>query len=249
MQRLAVLLLVTVFPLAACSADDSAAPTAAVTDSAATTSPAPRQPQPTRVAQATPPSAAASSQFEAGKDYRVLTPAQPTSSPPDQIEVAEVFMYSCVHCFNFESFVNEWEANKPDNVNFIRIPASFNPMARFHTKVYYTVETMGLHDELHEAIFKEYHVNKNRLDNESKLRKFLTGQGVDAEAFISTMKSFAVDTKVRKADTLARRYQISSVPTIVINGKYVTQASMTRSFPRLRDVMNELVLRETRESS
>ncbi len=247
MQRLAVLLLVSVFPLAACSADDAAAPSAAVTDASPPTAgaAASQQPPPTRVAQA---DTASSGQFEAGKDYRVLTPAQPTSSPPDQIEVAEVFMYSCVHCFNFESFVNEWEANKPANVNFIRIPASFNPMARFHTKVFYTVETMGLQDQLHEAIFKEYHVNKNRLDNESKLRKFLTEQGVDAEAFLSTMKSFAVDTKVRKADTLARRYQITSVPTIVINGKYVTQASMTRSFPRLRDVMNELVVRETRET-
>jgi thiol:disulfide interchange protein DsbA len=67
---------------------------------------------------------------------------------------------------------------------------------------------------------------------------------VDAETFDSTFESFAVYTKLQRADELARRYRISSVPTIIVNGKYTTSATMAGSYPVLLEVIDELIAME-----
>ena len=68
--------------------------------------------------------------------------------------------------------------------------------------------------------------------------------GVDAATFDDTFESFAVYTKIQRADELARRYRVSSVPTVVVNGKYTTNATMAGSYPKLLEVVDELVAME-----
>ncbi|MEM9057383.1 MAG: thiol:disulfide interchange protein DsbA/DsbL [Pseudomonadota bacterium] len=191
------------------------------------------------------PQAASGPTFVQGKDFRALPSAQPTSSSPDSVEVAEVFMYSCPHCYSLEPFVKSYKSSMPANVSFVRIPANFNAMARQHSRAFYAAEALGVTDEVHEAFFQEIHVRKNRLANEDALVKFFASQGVDGEEFRAAMNSFSVDTNLRRADDLARRYKITSVPALVVNGKYVTQASMAGSMPRLRQILDYLVARES----
>lgn len=198
-----------------------------------------------RVQAAAAASAAPGATFVQGKDYRVLPSAQPTSSSPDSVEVAEVFMYSCPHCYSLEPFVQDYRKSMPANVSFVRIPANFNAMARQHSRAFYAAEALGVTDDVHEAFFQEIHVRKNRLASEDALVKFFASQGVDADAFRDAMNSFSVDTNLRRADDLARRYKITSVPALVINGKYVTQASMAGSMPRLRQILDFLVAKES----
>jgi thiol:disulfide interchange protein DsbA len=50
---------------------------------------------------------------------------------------------------------------------------------------------------------------------------------------------------MRVAEDLARRYSISSVPTIVVNGKYRTGAAEAGSYEKLMEVIDELVARES----
>ncbi len=189
--------------------------------------------------------APAGPKFVQGTDYRALPSAQPTSSSPDAVEVAEVFMYSCPHCYSLEPFVQEYRKSMPANVNFIRIPANFNAMARQHSRAFYAAEALGVTEDVHEAFFAEIHVRKNRLANEDALVKFFASQGVDADKFRDALNSFSVDTNLRRADDLARRYRITSVPALVVNGKYVTQASMAKSLPRLRQILDYLVAKES----
>ncbi|MEL7447671.1 MAG: thiol:disulfide interchange protein DsbA/DsbL [Pseudomonadota bacterium] len=220
-------------------------------DAAVDVAPAPAAIQPMatqetiQVAQAAPAAAPAGPKFVQGTDYRVLPSAQPTSSSPDVVEVAEVFMYSCPHCYSLEPFVQEYKKSMPANVNFIRIPANFNAMARQHSRAFYAAEALGVTEDVHEAFFAEIHVRKNRLANEDALVKFFASQGVDADEFRDALNSFGVDTNLRRADDLARRYRITSVPALVINGKYVTQASMAKSLPRLRQIIDHLVAEES----
>ncbi|NNF67298.1 MAG: thiol:disulfide interchange protein DsbA/DsbL, partial [Gammaproteobacteria bacterium] len=176
--------------------------------------------------------------------YRVLRPAQPTSSSPDKVEVAEIFMYSCPHCLDFEPFVKNYLKDKPAYVSFVRIPASFNSTARMHTKAYYMAETLGILEDVHMDFFNEYHVKKNRLANEKVITRFFVDRGVTEDQVAGAFNSFAVDTKVRQADNLGRRYQIDSVPSVVINGKYVTSGAMAGSTKKLREIIDYLVAKE-----
>ena len=68
--------------------------------------------------------------------------------------------------------------------------------------------------------------------------------GVSQADFESTWNSFEVAQKMRVADDLARRYGISSVPMVVVNGKYKTDAGNAGSYPKLIELIEELIERE-----
>jgi thiol:disulfide interchange protein DsbA len=182
--------------------------------------------------------------FQLGTHYRRLSPTQPTSSSPEQVEVAEVFWYGCPHCANFDPYLQRWQAGKAPDVNFVRIPAVWNPLVRLHARAFYTAEALGQGAQMHDAFFREIHVNGNSLETEAQLQALFADFGVDAAAFKTAFDSFAVHTNVQRADELSRRYEISSVPAIVINGKYVSDGGMAGGYDALLELVDELTATE-----
>jgi len=188
--------------------------------------------------------ASTSDRFELGTHYQRLSPTQPTSSSPDQIEVAEIFWYGCPHCYTFDPYLESWKSDLPGNVNFVRIPAVWNPLLQLHARAYYTAEALGKGADMHAPTFREIHVNGNYLDSEQALQAFFGQFDVSAEDFTNAFNSFAVHTKLQRADELSRRYRISSVPTVIVNGKYSTNATEAGGYDTLMDLIDELIASE-----
>jgi thiol:disulfide interchange protein DsbA len=207
--------------------------------------------KPLLLAQAEVPAAAQDWKFEEGAHFARMVPTQPTVGGADKIEVAEIFWYGCNHCYDFETYVSRWLEKKPPNVRFVRIPAVWNPLVKMHAQLYYTEEVLAKNgkiadpEQFRAAIFAEYHRRGNRMASESAIQVVFERHGVSAEDFSSTWKSFEVAQKLRVAQDLARRYSISSVPTIVVNGKYRTGAVDAGGYPALMDLIDELVARES----
>ncbi|MFK8015650.1 MAG: thiol:disulfide interchange protein DsbA/DsbL [Gammaproteobacteria bacterium] len=188
--------------------------------------------------------AAGDKNFRAGKDYVVLSPAKRTSSPPEKVELTEVFMYQCPHCFSFEPFIEKVTQGQPAQMNFVRMPAIFNSVAELHAKAFYASQALGNWEDLHVPLFQEIHTRRNLMPTEDKLLDFIAKQGIDRDAFGNAMKSFEVDSKVRDAKSLNAAYQIGSVPTLVVNGKYVTDGKMAGSTQKLDAIVRYLVAKE-----
>lgn len=184
------------------------------------------------------------SPYRVGDHYSVLSPAQPTNVEPGEIEITEVFMYGCIHCYNFEPFVEKWLPTKPSNVVFMRVPALFNSPARVHARAFYTAETLGVLDETHMPFFQELHVNRQRMTEEDELASFFARFGVEREAFRQAYNSFAVDTKLRRAEALGRRYRVSSTPTVIVNGKYVIDGDKITSYQQILEIATYLAEQE-----
>ncbi len=190
-------------------------------------------------------------QFQEGKHYMRLVPSQPTIGGADKIEVAEFFWYGCPHCYDFEPAINRWDATKPANVRFVRVPAMWNDVLKTHGRLYYTEEILVRNGVIkdgaafHNAVFEEYHRRGNRLLNEDAIARLFERYGVTADDFNKTWNSFEVSQKLRVANDLARRYSISGVPAIVVNGKYRTGASEAGSYSKLLEVIDELIARES----
>lgn len=185
-------------------------------------------------------SAPAAAEFVEGRHYQRLTPAQPTITDDAKVEVAEVFMYSCPACYALEPHLKRWLAEKPEDVSFVRIPASFNPVAKLHAQAYYTALALGKTDEIDVPFFEEFHRKRNALDTEAKLVDFFEQFGVDEETFKKTFNSFAVHTNVQRADELVRRYRVSGTPAIVVDGKYMTSGSMAGSYEAWFQIVDHL---------
>jgi protein dithiol oxidoreductase (disulfide-forming) len=192
---------------------------------------------------------AATPPFEAGKHYTALSPAQPTSTDSGKIEVAEIFMFGCPGCFGFEPHVQRWLSRKADYVNFVRIPAPWNPAAILHARAYYTAEALGKTDEIDGPFFQEFHTNRNYLDSEAKLAEFFGKFGVDEATFKSTFNSFAVNAKLKRAEELVRRYRVQSTPSVVVNGKYLTTGQQAGSYDAWFAIVDDLAAREQAAAS
>jgi protein dithiol oxidoreductase (disulfide-forming) len=182
--------------------------------------------------------------YENGVHYQRLSPAQPTSTGPGQVEVAEFFMYSCIHCYNFEPYVQRWLESKPDFINFVRVPTTWNALVRLHAQAFYTAEALGKGEEMHAPFFRAMHQEGNYMQSEDELAAFFARFDVSRADFQGAFESFSVHTKLQRADELARRYRVSSTPTIVINGKYVTNASMAGGYDQLLELINTVAASE-----
>jgi len=189
--------------------------------------------------------ATAAVQLQQGVNYKLLQPAQPTSVAPGKVEIVEVFWYACGHCYLLEPRLEAWNRNgRPANAELVRLPATWNNILKTHARVFYTMELLGKH-ELNPEIWREINVKGNRLDTPEKIEAFFTSRGVSKADFQRAFASFAMDSKVAKAEDLNRRYKITGTPTIVVNGKYVTDVSMAGSEEKLFEVVNALVAKET----
>jgi thiol:disulfide interchange protein DsbA len=179
-----------------------------------------------------------------GVTYKTLKPAVPTNVAPGKVEVVEVFWYACGHCYLLEPKLAAWEKKgKPANVELIRMPAVWNEVLKTHARLFYTIEILG-RPELNNEAFREINVRGNRLDTPDKIEAFFTSRGVSKADFQKAFSGFAVESKLARAIDLNKRYRITSTPTVVVNGKYVTDASMAGGEDKLFQVINALAARE-----
>ena len=179
---------------------------------------------------------------EGSQKYVQISNQKQTES--DKIIIYEFFWYGCPHCYNIEPTINQIEADLKKDTILIKVPVALRNTWEIHAKAYYALQQMKLDDDLHEKIFAEIHVNANRLDTEEKLINFLNDEGHDAQKFSKILNSFGTEIRVKKASRLANQYQITSVPTLIINGKYRTSASYVSSYEELYDVVQLLVDKE-----
>jgi thiol:disulfide interchange protein DsbA len=183
--------------------------------------------------------------YDEGVEYKKIS-QQPTATG-DKIEVLEFFWYGCPHCYAFEPYLQSWKKSKPANVEFVRIPAIFRPEWEAQARAYYALSNMGVIEDVHVKIFKAMHKDKVRLNNLELLADFVEKNGVDRKEFLKEAGSFNVDGMVRKAKKKQTAYKIQGVPTIAVNGQYMTSGSMAGSYDNLVKIINYLIEQETKK--
>jgi thiol:disulfide interchange protein DsbA len=189
------------------------------------------------------PGSALAKEYQEGKEYVLLTTQQPTSTG-DKIEVVELFWYGCPHCSELEPQVQAWLKRKPEDVELVRMPAIVSPRWELLAQAYYTAELLDVTDKIHPALFEAIHKKHMKINDEAALQAFFVDQGVSADDFKKTFNSFAVAVKMNNARQMTRRYKITGVPTIIVNGKYSTGASLAGSNQAVFEVVDYLVEQE-----
>jgi protein dithiol oxidoreductase (disulfide-forming) len=177
---------------------------------------------------------------QAGKDYLVINPPQPTETGK-KIEVLEVFSYACPHCYALEPKLTAWVRQLPGDVAFRRMPAVFRESWAPLAKAYYALEAMGELERVHEKIFRAIHEDNIALSNQDALFDWAEKQGIDRKKFVDTYSSFGVQSKVQRAIAKAREYGVSGVPSLIVDGKFLTSSSLTGSHENLFPVLDQLI--------
>ena len=155
------------------------------------------------------------------KDYKLLNPAQPTSSK--KIEVLEFFFYGCSHCFHLHPLLNAWEKTMPKDVELTFVPTVFRESWEPMANTFYALESIGQRQQLHDALYRAWNEENMALVDEGKIGDFVAKHGVDRAKFTAAYSSFSMQSKVTRAKQMIRSYNITGTPTLVVDGKYVIE--------------------------
>ena len=189
--------------------------------------------------------------WQPGVNYDAIVPAQPTSVPAGKVEVLEVFWYACPHCFALEPYLATWRKNKPDYVQFVRVPVMWGPVHRAHARLYYTLQALARGD-LDAKVFDTIHNDQKLLvgnSDEETLTlqiEFAKANGIDPQAFRKAYDSFGVNANLQRAEEITLRYHVEGVPFIAINGKYTSDVNKAGSHEKLMALIDDLAASEHR---
>ena len=200
-------------------------------------------------------------QYEAGKQFFLVEPPQPTTTG-DKIEVLEVFSYACPACNSFQTIANKIKSELPPNAQMAYLPAAFRPDEDWPVfqRAFYAAQALGLlektHDAMFDAVWKEgslkitdpvTHKVVQPMPTIEDVAKFYAKYGVKADEFVGTANSFAVNAKMKRADAQVKALGVDSTPTIVVNGKYRLNAQSAGGWDKVPALVTYLVGLETKK--
>ncbi|MCC8686127.1 thiol:disulfide interchange protein DsbA/DsbL [Xanthomonas campestris pv. raphani] len=179
-----------------------------------------------------------------GEDYVLIDGGQPYAPLAGKVEVAEVFGYTCPHCAHFEPTLEAWTAKQPAYVRVTPVPAAFGGFWDAFARAYFAADTLGVAKRSHRAMFDAIH-EKHTVPTQNvapeELAAFYVAYGVPQQRFIDTLKSAAVEDKVKAAREFATRSKIPGTPALVVNGRYLITA---RDYTDMLRVADYLIARE-----
>ena len=162
-----------------------------------------------------------------------------------QKELREFFSFYCPHCFKQESVMHELEASLPTDASFIKnhvdgMPGRDIKIEEGLTKALITAKALKIDSEIIEEIFKHIHVKRADFSSATDIKKIFLSNGVDSAKFDKIYNSFSVNMqlkKMQKRTASLRKQGIGSVPTLIINGKYMPVTSKLKGLDEYKELI------------
>lgn len=164
--------------------------------------------------------------LEEGVHYRTLQSpiANSESKTPDsKISVLEFFWYGCPHCQSFEPKVRDWLKTAPDDVEFNQMPVAWNDATRLHAAVFYVADKAEDPDALHDKLFESIiglRQERNLSNQLQKIAAEFSGHGVEESQVQQKVAAPQVKADVTRAEKIMRQAEVSSTPTVVVDGRW-----------------------------
>ena len=95
-------------------------------------------------------------------------------------------------------------------------------------KAFYAMETLGVAEKLHTPLFDAINKNKtlNPTDEKAAIAWVTAQSGMDKLKVEQAFKSFTINTHLNRAAQIFRASGATGVPSLVIDGKYITSSTM-----------------------
>jgi thiol:disulfide interchange protein DsbA len=182
-----------------------------------------------------------------GTDYLPVRPAVATSDAA-RIVVTQFFSYQCPHCYRFEKSFTAWSATLPGDVKVERAAVAIGHATwAAAAQAYYALSAMKAVPAIDDAFFSAIHRERRKLVDEPSIAAWLAGRGVDRAEFEKAYRSFSVQLQARRADDHSRKVKLPSVPSLVVDGRYLVPIKDDGDFRDQLAVVNALIDRARRD--
>ena len=185
-------------------------------------------------------------------DFQRLSPPKPVSTG-EKIEVIEFFYYGCPICYEFQPHLSRWLVQGPDFISIRRVPTlpsegseGLDGWIRF-ARLHYTLEALGQLGRLHWPVYDNFHFDGVQLNDETVMIEWVNKNGIDRDKFLSVYRSPEIQARLDEVRRLMITYDVRSVPTIVIDGKYLSTARMAGGTRQLIQVVDSLARQARKE--
>jgi thiol:disulfide interchange protein DsbA len=182
-----------------------------------------------------------------GREYVRLKSPQPVETGR-KIEVIEFFSYGCPHCADLEPHLQAWFKRMGDDVQVRRVPVAFQPAWENLARVYYTLEAIGEDQRLTPDVFAALHGgNRTNLANEGRFLDWAASKGLDRKKVEDTYKSFGIAGKLGRAKQVAGAYNIQSVPSLIVDGKFLISSGSAGGHERVPAALDAAIAKARAE--
>lgn len=180
---------------------------------------------------------ALATEFLEGVHYEIIKQGKASNTS----EIVEYFSFKCPACFRFEPLVEDLLKTLPEEIKFKKNHVDFLGGAQVGaqlTHAYAIINILKVSEKMIPAIFDAVQVKRKTFPSLSDYKALFVANGVDGDQFDKAASSFMVKTHVSKMQRNTKKFQISGVPTFVVNAKYkVITKSLTGS-----EMFQELIL-------
>ena len=194
----------------------------------------------------TEPVAKSEPTFVEGQHYFEIYPQINTDSAPGKVEVVEMMWLGCPHCYHLEDDIAKYKKTMPDFVDFKQVPATLNNVWARDAVTFYVAEVLDPKGEkqLINKIFHAIHEQGRRLNSEDSVKRYFSQLGVTEAQYESAKNSMAFKAKINRAKQISAGSKATSVPSIIINGKYRTSPYTAGSEENLFKLVDMLTKQE-----
>jgi len=167
-------------------------------------------------------------QYQEGEHYTVVS-----EHATSKAELREYFSFYCPACRGFESYLSDFKKALPADASFEKTHVNFmqhtTPEIQFMlSKALVVAEKTGVAKTFSPAIFDSLQTQRAKLSTEKDIRSVFVLNGGDGEKFDKGFNSFSVVSQANRnkkvQDKLSTSRHLTSVPTFVVNGKYLINA-------------------------
>jgi len=159
------------------------------------------------------------------QDFRQLPKPLPTSASPGGKEVIVFFFYDSPWCAKAAPYIKAWQDEGNADLRITWAPAVLADRWGYGARVFFALELLDKNPELTLRLIQAYAGHQVTYGDTASLEKWLTGQGVKVEEFEKALNDGRNVARTAWVPQVMELYTVKAVPTLIINGKYVVEAS------------------------
>lgn len=160
-----------------------------------------------------------------GKDFTVYDKPRPTNATADRVELIYFYWYGSPWANEIDRDLRVWAKTRPYGVKLIPAPAAFGSNHEiFGARIFFALELLGKEEEISPLLLEAVSQRKMNFDSIPAIIKWMEARGIPEKDFLRAMDDSRTKASTARVKDVMKIYGIKSVPTVVINGKYVVQA-------------------------
>lgn len=160
-----------------------------------------------------------------GKDFTVYEKPKPTNATPDRVELVYFYWYGSPWAKEIDRDLRTWANTRPYGVKLIPAPAAFGSKHEiFGARIFFALELLGKEEEISPLLLEAVSQRRLNFDSIPAIVKWMDARGVPEKDFLKAMDDPRTKASTARVQDVMKIYGIKSVPTVVINGKYVVRA-------------------------